>query len=67
VARLESGFPSLQKKAWNQSPHEANKKKEERHYPFPKEKSSKMFSIILKIFISSIAYCFFFYSSHKLY
>jgi hypothetical protein len=27
VARLESGFPSLQKKAWNQKPHEANKKK----------------------------------------
>jgi hypothetical protein len=31
VARLESGFPSLQKKAWFQKPQEANKKTEGYH------------------------------------
>jgi hypothetical protein len=42
VARLESGFPSLQKKAWFQKPQEANKKTEG-YYPSLEEKSSKMF------------------------
>jgi hypothetical protein len=51
VARLESGFPSLQKKAWFQSP--GNKKKEG-YYP-SEENLPKCSSIILKIFIGSTA------------
>jgi hypothetical protein len=59
VARLESGFSSLQKKAWFQKPQEANKKTEGYH-PSLEENLPKCSSIILKIFMAVVPDYYFF-------